>query len=246
MTIRHSIRTRVEWEGPANYHYYMLGLRTPDRELFKRACDRIRTDETDGSYFEVCRINGRLTVYSHDMKVSPFYQRLGGILDAWSAGASVYPNEQPDELSSSTSIWKKHHQLWSELEIRRTLARIHLPTFLLKIFPGFESASLNRAVRKSFWRRMAAIVFIDIDDFESILVVLNSIRPQLKDGCILCFDGYDVPSGGAKGDASRALQKFTELYSEVSISPFPRPNGNGYGETGRAFVFWDQLKRPED
>jgi len=92
--------------------------------------------------------------------------------------------------------------------VRENLSKYGADWDRIKLFRGFYSRSLFSAFRNQEKFRPVSIAVIDVDIYESCVLVLEFLRPYIVPGSILIFDDYNDMGRSDEHGERKALMEF--------------------------------------
>ncbi len=110
---------------------------------------------------------------------------------------------------------------------KKTLRSAGLTEEKVKIVPGWFNETLNDKIKKSLPLKMASIVWIDCDLYESTVPVLDFIKDYIVDGTLLVFDDWYLFRGNPRRGEQLAFSEWLKKNPQFSASEFHKYSWHG-------------------
>lgn len=119
-------------------------------------------------------------------------------------------------------IWAKGKLKTGEEEFLAIVTRAGMPRDRVTTVKGFYAETLTDALRERLASRLAAVVYVDCDLYESAVPVLRFARPFLQLGTIVVFDDWDCFKANPDKGERRAWREFLEANPSLRFEEFCR------------------------
>lgn len=118
--------------------------------------------------------------------------------------------------------WKPGMFAHGVSEVKRVIRNLGLDpnSDRLKIIEGLYEETLTNKLSESLEVTPPQVVTVDCDYYSSTKVVLEWLRPIIKDGCVLYFDDIWVFNGNPHKGQLRAINEFNDK-NDGRLSVFP-------------------------
>jgi len=199
--------------------------------MIAQAFEFARLNGVRGDYFEFGLWQGRTFRYAHRMK------RRYGLTKMTLWGFDSFQG-LPETSEKKDNIWTKGQYANSEEQLRRTLTRDGFRESDFELVSGFYCDSLNDELHRRMAGRIAAVVYVDCDLYESTRDALRFVERYLTNGSIVCFDDFYCFKASPDHGEQRALREFVETAPSLSFLPY-----YNYGTAGASFIVRRQLQK---
>jgi O-methyltransferase len=192
--------------------------------MIAQAFEFARLNGVRGDYFEFGLWRGRTFRYAHRMK------GRYGLTKMMLWGFDSFQG-LPETSEKKDNIWLKGQYSNSEEGLRRALKRAGFRDSEFELIAGFYSESLNEELHRRMNGRVAAVVYVDCDLYESTRDALRFTERYLVNGSIVCFDDFYCFKASPDHGEQRALREFLETAPSLSFLPY-----FNYGTAGASFI----------
>ncbi len=117
-------------------------------------------------------------------------------------------------------IWEKGKLSTSENDFIKSVVKNGMPREDLITVKGFYDDSLTEELKKKFLPNKAAVIYIDVDLYESAVPVLDWVKDFLQPGTILAFDDWNCFLGSPDHGERRAFREFREANPNLKFEKF--------------------------
>jgi O-methyltransferase len=121
-------------------------------------------------------------------------------------------------------IWEKGKLKTGEEDFRRICVEHGIPEEQLITIRGFYDDSLTDKLASRLLPRLAAVIYIDSDLYESAVPVLRFVRQFLQRGTIIVFDDWNCFGADPDRGERRAFREFCEANPELRFEEFISTN----------------------
>jgi O-methyltransferase len=116
-------------------------------------------------------------------------------------------------------------------EVRSNLIGADVDMERVNLIPGWYSDSLNGGTRRRLPLKLAAIVNVDCDMYESAVSVLAFIEPYLADGSVIIFDDWYCFANREGWGEQKAFNEWLRKNRHLKATPYKE-----FGWDGKAFI----------
>lgn len=177
-----------------------------------------------GDYLEFGLWRGKTFTYAHQLKGR--YRQKDMLLWGFDSFEGL-----PKIDDEKDNVWSEGQFRCGEHEFREILRRAGVAEGDFRLIKGFYDRSLNDAVHQQLDGRVAAIVYVDCDLYESTACVLNFVARYLVNGTIVCFDDWHCYRSAPDQGEQRALAEFMARHPQYTFMPWL-----DYCPVGKAFI----------
>lgn len=177
-----------------------------------------------GDYLEFGLWQGKTFCHAHRMKRR--HRRRDMLLWGFDSFQGLPPIDDGRD-----NVWSPGQFACSEPELRRILQRNGVPRDDYRLIAGYYEESLDDHAHRQLDGRIAAIVYIDCDLYESTVHVLNFVARYLVNDSVVCFDDYYCYKAAPDQGESRALKEFLSANPGHQFLPW-----FDYCPVGKSFI----------
>jgi O-methyltransferase len=116
-------------------------------------------------------------------------------------------------------------------EVRRNLTNAKVDMKRMRLVPGLYADTLNQKTSERLPLKVASVVNVDCDVYESTVPVLDFIEPYLVDGTIIIFDDWYCFKNRAELGQQKAFREWQERNRNLKVTPYKE-----FGWDGKSFI----------
>ncbi|MCX6825446.1 MAG: hypothetical protein NTY80_04475 [candidate division SR1 bacterium] len=154
-------------------------------------------------------------------------------------GFDAFEGLSADSENEDDGVWKKGFYACSFEKMNECLRKKGIDPNDINWIKGWYQETLTETTIKQFDLKKIGIIFIDCDTYSSSKIVLNFIKPLLKEEMILCFDDWKLNDLDIKEMGE--YRSFNEFLEENT--PLEATEIKSYNRKSKSFLIRPKVKK---